>query len=130
MARVLVVMPVRTDKNCEAKRATIAKAFGDDALLPKVVEINDPQDFDLVEAIRKLKEAKLVIADLSFERPSCYYELGMAQALGLPTLLLAQEGTRLYQHSGAVTFYKDLEEFQQIVEAASAEYANQYGDPD
>jgi nucleoside 2-deoxyribosyltransferase len=129
MARVLVIMAVRTDKNCEAKRATIAKAFGDDALLPRVVEINDPQDFDLVEAIRKLKEAKLVIADLSFERPSCYYELGMAQGLGLPTLLLAQEGTRLYQHSGAVTFYKDLEEFQQIVEAASAEYANEYGDP-
>ena len=129
MARVFVIMPVRTDKNCEAKRATIGKAFGDDALLPKVVEINDPQDFDLVEAIHKLKEARLVIADLSFERPSCYYELGMAQALGLPTLLLAQEGTRLYQHSGVVTFYKDLEEFQQIVEAASAEYANEYGDP-
>lgn len=122
MAHVLVIMPFRIDKNCEEKRTAIANAFGDDALLPKVIEINDPQDFDFAEAIRRLKRAKLVIADLSFERPSCYYELGMAQALGLPTLLLAQHGTRLHQHSGAVTFYKDLQEFQQIVETATANY--------
>lgn len=56
----------------------------------------------------EIEGATLVIADLSLQRPSCYYELGLAQALGRTTLLVAEEGTDVHQAFGRsdVLFYK------------------------
>jgi hypothetical protein len=51
----------------------------------------------IVDAIQgHIARAYFVIADLSHERPNCYFELGYAQALGKPALLLSGEGTRVH----------------------------------
>lgn len=51
----------------------------------------------IVDAIREQLEASyFVIADLSGERPNCYYELGYAQAIGKPVLLFAERRARLH----------------------------------
>lgn len=43
---------------------------------------------DIVEAIR---DAALIVADLSTANPNVYYELGLAHAFGKPVILLAQD---------------------------------------
>ena len=54
-------------------------------------------------------------SDLSFERPSCYFELGMAQAVAPRCSLIAERGTTIHQHSGTVSFYAGLEEYRQLI---------------
>lgn len=58
--------------------------------------------------------ATLVICDLSDNRPNCYYELGIAQALGRPVCLIAKQGT---QPAADITgiqilYYKDLRDLK------------------
>ncbi|NIV93081.1 hypothetical protein GWN42_09835, partial [candidate division KSB1 bacterium] len=96
MMYVYVIMPVGSDPKYSNKRDIIkkvAKEVNIDVYIPSGV--NNPLDMDFT--IEKLKNAKSVIADLSFERPSCYYELGIAQAFGKRVFLLAEEGTRIHQ---------------------------------
>ena len=73
--------------------------------------------FELSNALRTFEKVKLVFADLSFERPSCYYELGLIQALGIPSILLAECGTTLHQHSGIVHMYKNVAEYERLLVA-------------
>ena len=122
MARILVIIPLRVDNNLEAKRIAIKKIIGNDLILPPVINGNIEPHFDLAEALNELESVDLVIADLSFERPSCYYELGMAQAKGIPTFLIAQHGTQLHQHAGDVRFYKKIEEYSQLIKTAVTEH--------
>jgi hypothetical protein len=49
-----------------------------------------PVNEEVTEAIIK---SKLIVVDLSGERPNCYYEAGFAHALGKPVIILAQTGT-------------------------------------
>lgn len=37
--------------------------------------------------------SSIVVADLTDERPNCYYEVGFAHSLGKPVIILAQDGT-------------------------------------
>jgi hypothetical protein len=48
----------------------------------------------VTEIITKaILRSRLVIADLTDERPNCYYEVGFAHALGKPVIILAHEGS-------------------------------------
>lgn len=60
----------------------------------------------------------LFIADLSYERPSCYFEVGFVQALGKKVHLLAVQGTEIHQvfDRYQVKFYQDLAEYRQLIE--------------
>ncbi|MGA2494350.1 MAG: hypothetical protein ABSF67_15630 [Roseiarcus sp.] len=47
---------------------------------------------DLVGRIkREIQECRFVIADLTDERPSCYFEVGYAEALGRPVIYAASK---------------------------------------
>jgi hypothetical protein len=121
MASVFIIMPLRLDANVEAKRQTIIDVIGDNVILPQKCVDDPPPPFDISSAIETLKCVDLVIADLSFERPSCYFELGMAQAVGVPTFLIAESGTQLHQHAGSVRLYTGLLEFRQLIASAISE---------
>ena len=56
------------------------------------------------------KNVNFFIADMSYERPSCYFEVGFAQALNKPIYLLAQHKTIIHQllNREKVKFYEDL----------------------
>lgn len=43
------------------------------------------------EILELIGSSSVVVADLTFERPSCYYEAGYAHALGRPVVLTARE---------------------------------------
>ena len=59
------------------------------------------------------------IIDLSFERPSCYYEIGFIDALGGEKFLIAKSQTIIHQHdqNDIVHFYSDIGEYRSILEA-------------
>jgi nucleoside 2-deoxyribosyltransferase len=44
--------------------------------------------------ISAINHARFVIADLTEEKPNCYYEVGYAHSIGKPVVILAKEGTQ------------------------------------
>lgn len=111
-----MVMPIRADPNFDAKRKAILDILGERAIVPDTQTSHREAVFDIGLATESFKSVALVIADLSFERPSCYFEIGMVQALGIPCFLIAEDGTQIHQHSGEVYFYKDIDGFQRLIE--------------
>jgi hypothetical protein len=49
----------------------------------------------LLEIIRRIATAALVVADISQPNPNIYYELGIVHALGVPAILLSRTGGNL-----------------------------------
>lgn len=97
--------------NDRKPNAFIAMQFSDpynevyrDAIKPLVEEIGfEPMRVDdvshpgiiLNDIWLQLTEATVVIAEITEANPNVYYEIGVAQALREPTVLLAQRGTKL-----------------------------------
>jgi nucleoside 2-deoxyribosyltransferase len=72
-------------------RDALVPAVTDSGLLP--YRVNE-EEFDgtITEAIlEKIRNSRLVVADLTDERPNCYFELGYALALGKPAILAARK---------------------------------------
>lgn len=106
-----VIMPVRSDTSATAKRLLIEQLADRYGLSAKFSEYaNNKFSFDLGKFKEELISACFVLVDLSLERPSCYYELGVVEALGRPVELVAAEGTPIHQSAGRaqLTHYKDL----------------------
>lgn len=61
----------------------------------RVDKISDDSTIDL-KIINNIKKAELIIADLTFERPNCYYELGYARAIGKSIITIASKNTKLH----------------------------------
>lgn len=75
----------------------------------KMIVIDGEQAFDNAfvdkEIFEKLHRSHLVLADLTGSRPNCFLELGYAFGRGLPTMVLAKEGTR---HPFDISTYSGL----------------------
>jgi nucleoside 2-deoxyribosyltransferase len=76
----------------------------------------EEQQFDLDKTIDLYKEVDYFIADLSFSRPSCYYEIGYAQAMNKKTKFIALKNTEIHQVKGDVNFYSDVNDYRKIIE--------------
>ena len=70
----------------------VAKKFG-----LAVIRIDKTSPIsNLAEEIRsEIRKATFIIADLTDERPSCYYEAGYAEALGKPIIYIASRDSVL-----------------------------------
>jgi TIR domain len=56
-----------------------------------------PGDYRITDqVIRMIREARLVVADLTHERPNVYFELGYARGLGKTVITIAREGTLIH----------------------------------
>jgi hypothetical protein len=99
---VHVIMPIGSDPRHAQRRAAIDAVVREMDLTPYFpADGRDSQvSFDLVRARQELRRARLVLADLTLERPSCYYEVGLAQALGRRVQLIAESGTPIHQADG------------------------------
>ncbi|MFB6840585.1 hypothetical protein [Streptomyces sp. NPDC056361] len=115
------IMPVSSDGSYRAKRVNLSSVadefnlsvhFPLDRGLPEV-----GKEFDLPRVVNEIKRAALVLADLSLERPSCYYELGLAQALNAKVGLIAKSGTNIHQAFGRnlVVEFDNLQEYASAV---------------
>ena len=113
MDRVLVIMPLGMDREVSAKRQILAESFGSSVWLPDMTSASQ-HDFNVQKTIERLGDVCFVIADLSYERPSCYYELGIVQGLRIPTFLISKKDTELHQHHGRVHRYDHLKGYAEF----------------
>jgi hypothetical protein len=100
--RVFIIMPIQGEPNGSQDEQRIWKEFDSrfetiEALLGKydAVAIRIDKEYALDELVRRIKveieKSKFVIADLTDERPSCYYEAGYAEALKKPVIFVASK---------------------------------------
>lgn len=98
--RVFVVMPIQGDRYGSQSEQNVFREYNERfATVEQVL-----QEFEcvairidrqaplggLVDRIKdEIRRARFVIADLTDERPSCYFEVGYAEALKRPTICLA-----------------------------------------
>lgn len=68
----------------------VAPAFRELGLAPVRVDAQALTDPVITAIHRYIRDADLVIADLTSARPNCYYEVGVAKELGKPLLLTAR----------------------------------------
>jgi hypothetical protein len=113
---VYIIAPVGSDPEYATKRALLAKISGStrcDFFFP----LERHGNFSIDQTRSDLRNASLVIVDLSLERPSCYFELGIAQALDAPVCIIAALGTKLHQtaEKDPPLLYADLNQFRDMV---------------
>jgi hypothetical protein len=112
-------MPVDSDEHASKKQHLIqqmAQTHDLIAHLPKY-NLSEPS-FDIYVELEDLKGSLFVIADLSLERPSCYYELGMAEALEKKIYLIAHIGTAIHQTANRknIQFYRDMNHLKILID--------------
>jgi hypothetical protein len=111
-----VISPVAADPDFLTKRAILAataRSLGVEPLFP----LDRDPGVALERASEDIRRANFVLADLSFERPSCYFELGLAEATGVDVGIVARSGTPIHQvgYASQVNFYRDLDDYKRIV---------------
>ena len=100
--RVFIVMPIQGDQYGTQDDQRISAEFDKrfeliEKLLGRhdAVAIRIDKEHTLDELVKRIKEeierAQFVIADLTDERPSCYFEVGYAEALRKPVIYVASK---------------------------------------
>ncbi|MDX6623517.1 MAG: hypothetical protein QOE75_1449 [Solirubrobacterales bacterium] len=100
--RVFVVMPIQGDRYGTQSDQTIHKTYDDrfeaiEAALQEFdcVAIRIDKESPIGELVARIKDeirrAGFIVADLTDERPSCYFEAGYAEALDKPVIYLASK---------------------------------------
>lgn len=100
--RVFVVMPIQGEKHGTQDDQRIYREFDErfeiiEAVISKAggVAIRIDKEYaleDLVGRIkREIRDCVFVVADITDERPSCYFEAGFAEALGRPVIYVASK---------------------------------------
>jgi hypothetical protein len=113
---VYFISPVGSDPGYRKKREVLS-AVALDQDLEFFFPLDRHTGFSVDAASQDLRKSWLAIADLSLERPSCYFEVGLAQGIGTPVALIATEGTVLHQAGGTgkILRYSSLETYQTSV---------------
>lgn len=136
--RVFVVMPIQGEKHGSQEEQRIYREYDErfesiESVVARVggvairIDKEHPLE-DLVGRIKKeIKDAAFVIADLTDERPSCYFEAGYAEALSRPVIYVASKqsvtrpGTNTKIHFDVhmnVNFFTNRDELKEKVSDA------------
>lgn len=116
---VFIIMPI-DDEDTHLSDVYYSIRNAVERLGLKPVRIDDTFGaFELitVKILNHIALAEYVIADLSYERPNCYYELGYAHALNKKIILTASSDTKIhFDVSGFhVCKYKSVRELDQKI---------------
>ena len=111
-----VISPVGADPNFPSKRLLL-EDVGKRCNCKPFFPLDHHGEFSIDSARSDLQKAEFVFADLSDERPSCYFELGFAEALGKKVTIIATSGTRIHQVGDVnnICWYSDLEEYRKLI---------------
>jgi nucleoside 2-deoxyribosyltransferase len=124
--KIFYIAPHKFDSEFSTKfqlLETIARKY--DIQIFKGIKTGE-QQFDLNKTMDLFNETDYFIADLSFERPSCYYEIGYAQANNKTIKLIALKDTEIHQVKGNVNFYSDIIDYARIIEKLIAEIKDEH----
>lgn len=111
-----VISPVAADPDYETKRAIVASTARSLDLVP-LFPLDRSPGVALERASEDIRKARFVLADLSLERPSCYFELGLAEATGVDVDIIAKIGTPIHQvgYAAQVNFYRDVDDYKRLI---------------
>ncbi|MGW5053930.1 hypothetical protein [Actinokineospora sp. NPDC004072] len=131
---VYLIAPVGSDPTYRNKRAIVERLADKQGVsvhfpMDGVPATSDSQStLPTAEMVELFRKAGRIIADLSFERPSCYYELGVAQTVRRDVVLVAEVGTNLHQAEGRseAFFYHDLKQYADFLDQVIRQ-VNSYG---
>ncbi len=101
--------------NCGFRAARVDRISGDSTIDRKIID--------------NIKKAELIVADLSFERPNCYYELGYARAIGKKIITIASKNTKVHfdvEHYDCL-FFSSGEELESDLQKRLNDYKNGIG---
>jgi hypothetical protein len=115
---IYFIMPVGSDPQFTRKRLILKGVLErSDQTGHFPLEKREEGEFDVDVAISEMERSQLIIADLALERPSCYFEVGIAQAAGLNVHLIASAGTAIHQVAGRahVLFYEDENDYENLI---------------
>jgi hypothetical protein len=114
---VYLIAPAAVDNAHVAKRK-IVEATCEALGLSVVSGSYAPHQAFRLESLKdELSKCVLALVDLSFERPSCYFELGIVETSRVLTKVVAEHGTPIHQTSyrERVRYYSNLTEFKDLV---------------
>jgi len=113
--------PVGSDERFPEKKR-ILEELAREAGLEPFFPLDRHSVFAKNTAADDIRGAEILVADLSFARPSCYYELGLADALGATVRMIAELGTDIHQVADRreVATYHGLDEYRVTVARALA----------
>ena len=116
----VVVMPIGYDLESEQKIQIIqslSNSYNTTVQLPTYDTTTSSFSIDCT--LQTFSEACFALVDLSFERPSCYYELGLLESVGTKVYLIAAQETPIHQSSYRtfVTYFRNIEHYAEIVES-------------
>lgn len=114
---LFIVAPHAADVEFKLKMASVGRV-ATDLGIAAIWAVGAERNVSI--GLGNLRNADIILADLSFERPSCYFEVGFAQALGKAVALIAKTGTAIHQVIGgdAVLFYNSLSAYEDVVRQA------------
>jgi len=114
--KLFVVAPHYSDPNFTGKRGLLIE-IADKYGIEVIFGSNEGSETDVDESLALLENADLVLADLSLERPSCYYEVGFAQSKNKLVYLIANIGTEIHQvrSKNKVQFYESLSDYRELI---------------
>ena len=110
--RVFVIMPIQGEKfgsqdeqriyrEFDQRFEALERVLGEHDCVAIRIDKEHPIE-DLVNRIKEeIQKAKFIVADLTDERPSCYFEAGYAEALRRPVIYLASKESVI--HPGTQT---------------------------
>jgi hypothetical protein len=115
---LLSIGPWRRDPNSQEKRQIISEECAQHAWTPIwPSDAEGPTDFLLDRWLNQVQQATLVLADLTLERPSCYFELGCVEAMKATVMIIAETGTPIHQtsHQSSVIYYDSMIEYRAVI---------------
>ena len=84
--------------------------------------VDDVFGYDTINTklLKHIELSEVIIADLTFERPNCYYELGYAHAKNKNVIITAKEGTKIHfdVSNYTVIFYNNMRELDEGIAKA------------
>lgn len=114
--KVFSIMPHFSDGEFNAKKAFLLNvSYGYNCEI--LIGSNSGMEEDVNTTLEKLHSADAVLADLTLGRPSCYFELGYAQAIKKPVFLIARAGTEIHQCISRCSLdtYSSLNEYGSLI---------------
>ncbi len=113
-----IIMPISTDPDMQLKKqilTSLGRKYGIIAIIPQY-NLDIPA-FSISKFLESIIDSSFILVDLSFERPSCYFELGIAETTKTKIYIIAQADTPIHQtsHRDAVRYYKDLDDYTELV---------------
>jgi nucleoside 2-deoxyribosyltransferase len=114
--KIFYIAPYSKDKDFFIKFDMLQKVCSSNAMQVRKA-VFEKDNFVLDETLELYENVDFFIADLSYERPSCYFEVGYAQALDKKVYLIAAKDTPIHQVIGKedLLFYNSLKEYENII---------------